>query len=702
VEARELEGRDVRALVAARNGVFAATDQGVFVSVDGGSTWRSTNLRASTFALACTEGGALLAGTESGVYRSDDYGETWALIGLKGKRVNALASAGAAIYAGTSEGVYAAADGTTWKRTGLYGNVVSLAVQPGNPKVVYAGTAGGFSEKLEDFGDFYYSTDGGVSWTRYWLCNDTQLALLLGGFPLYYAVNAILVNPCDPREVYVGTSFLFTVLVAIPAVAGGVWASRDFGRSLHYTGPRSLLRALLEGGGVNALALSVDRGWLLAGTSNGIFLSTNKGEAWLELGPANASVKAVAIDSEGRIYAGRLRGLSVFHHKPLATSLSANASMSGRGSLRVSGVLASGDAGLLKRAVRVLLNGREAAVCYTGSRGEYECAASPEASDGSTLNLTVYFPGDFCYLRSSKTLILHRVSVSAEHGKVSGEGWYGTGWYPVGSTIRVSTPPVVEVPPGVRYVFKWWKIEKPSGIETSATPSLELTVDAPTNLTAVCARQYLIKAEVEAKAPYERLCSPVGGGWYDEGSEAVLKVQKTVVFFSGNRTVESCTGSGCSRLLFEGWYRNGSLVSKDPSVVIAPVSGPVELEAKWKVQHYVKVATERGSAEGEGWYDDGSYATVKLAATDVDAVLVTYHFERWEGLEASDAVIERGLVRALVDKPRNLVAVWRADYTRVFILIGLALITAAIILVGMETRRVARAEEGAGGSAGAK
>jgi hypothetical protein len=693
VEARELEGRDVRALVAARNGVFAATDQGVFVSVDGGSTWRSTNLRASTFALACTEGGALLAGTESGVYRSEDYGETWTPIGLKGKRVNALASAGAVIYAGTSEGVYAAADETTWKHTGLYGNVVSLAVQPGNPKVVYAGTAGGF---LTGFGDFYYSTDGGASWTRYWLCNNTKLALLLAGFPLYYAVNAILVNPCDPREVYVGTSFLFTVFGAIPAAAGSVWVSKDSGRSLNYTGP-------LKGGGVNTLALSVDRGWLLAGTSNGVFLSANKGETWLELGPANASVKAVTIDSEGRVYAGKHRGLSVFHHKPLATSLSVNVSIGGRGLLRVSGVLAGGDAGLPKRAVRVLLNGREAAVCYTGSKGEYECAASPETGNGATLNLTVYFPGDFCYLRSSKTLILYMVSASAEHGKVSGEGWYGTGWYPVGSTIRVAVPPVVEVPPGVRYVFKWWKIEKPSGIETSATPSLELTVDAPINLTAVCAKQYLIKAEVKVKAPYERLSSLVGGeGWYDEGSEAVLKVQKTVMFFSGNRTAESCTGSGCSRLLFEGWYRNGSLFSKDPSVVIAPVSGPVKLEARWKVQHYVSVATERGSAEGEGWYDDGSYATVKLAATDVDTVLVTYRFERWEGLEASDAVIERGLVKVLVDKPRNLVAVWRADYTRVFILIGLALIAAAIILVGMETRRVARAEEGSVGSAGAK
>jgi hypothetical protein len=56
---------------------------------------------------------------------------------------------------------------------------------------------------------------------------------------------------------------------------------------------------------------------------------------------------------------------------------------------------------------------------------------------------------------------------------------------------------------------------------------------------------------------------------------------------------------------------------------------------------------------------------VKLAATEVDAGLVMYRFEEWEGLEAGDAVVERGTVKVLANKPRSLVAVWREDYTRV-------------------------------------
>jgi hypothetical protein len=56
---------------------------------------------------------------------------------------------------------------------------------------------------------------------------------------------------------------------------------------------------------------------------------------------------------------------------------------------------------------------------------------------------------------------------------------------------------------------------------------------------------------------------------------------------------------------------------------------------------------------------------VKLAATEVDAGLVTHRFEEWEGSGAGDAVVERGTVKVLANKPRSLVAVWREDYTRV-------------------------------------
>jgi hypothetical protein len=229
-----------------------------------------------------------------------------------------------------------------------------------------------------------------------------------------------------------------------------------------------------------------------------------------------------------------------------------------------------------------------------------------------------------------------------------------------------------------RRVFDGWY---EGGKLISSELSLTFSVNRSRSLEARWRTQYF----VTASTPYSTV---EGEGWYDEGAMATLSIWNTEVYFSGNVTQAYCTW-GCSRASFEGWYKDGKLLSNNPSIVL-PVNEPVKLEARWRVQHYVRVITERGSAEGEGWYDDGSYATVKLAATDVDAGLVTYRFERWEGLEASDVVAERGTVRVLVNKPRSLVAVWREDYTRVYLLLGLLLAAAAATAFTVKAKRAAR------------
>ncbi|MCC6051114.1 MAG: hypothetical protein LM580_10425 [Thermofilum sp.] len=98
-------------------------------------------------------------------------------------------------------------------------------------------------------------------------------------------------------------------------------------------------------------------------------------------------------------------------------------------------------------------------------------------------------------------------------------------------------------------------------------------------------------------------------------------------------------------------------------------------------------ALSRSLVSKEGWCDNGSYATVKLAATDVDAGLVTYRFERWEGLEAGDVVVERGTVKVLANKPRSLVAVRREDYTRAYLLLGLLLAAVAAAAFAVKARK---------------
>ncbi|CAN5670778.1 hypothetical protein BH20ACI4_BH20ACI4_21800 [soil metagenome] len=67
---------------------------------------------------------------------------------------------------------------------GWSGRVISIAVHPANPNIVYVGTAQG---------GLYRSTDGGTNW-----------ASLMDG-ALSLAIGAIAISPSDPEIVYVGT-----------------------------------------------------------------------------------------------------------------------------------------------------------------------------------------------------------------------------------------------------------------------------------------------------------------------------------------------------------------------------------------------------------------------------------------------------------------------------------------------------------------
>jgi hypothetical protein len=88
-----------------------------------------------------------------------------------------------------------------------------------------------------------------------------------------------------------------------------------------------------------------------------------------------------------------------------------------------------------------------------------------------------------------------------------------------------------------------------------------------------------------------------------------------------------------SHALFEGWYEGDLLLSSNSSISFV-VDRPKLLEARWRMQHYVAVSTPYSAAEGEGWYDEGSRAVVKLRETEVyTAPLIRYVFDHWEGLE---------------------------------------------------------------------
>ena len=168
----------------------------------------------------------------------------------------------------------ATAGGALWTSGGPYGGYVnSLAMDPVNPDVIYAGTDSGLFKTI----------DGGDTWAR-------------TGFPPI-RVRVVQASPQDPNMLYVGTD-------------DGVYRTTDGG--VNWT------RRGLAGARVNALAIdATNANVLYAGTGwpwqrsedeiVGIFKSTDGGQSWqLKLASGLDAVVALLIDTgnPSYIYAG--------------------------------------------------------------------------------------------------------------------------------------------------------------------------------------------------------------------------------------------------------------------------------------------------------------------------------------------------------------------------------------------------------------
>ncbi|HVE80176.1 MAG TPA: hypothetical protein VNA89_15025 [Gemmatimonadaceae bacterium] len=108
--------------------------------------------------------------------------------------------------------------GTTWipifDKQGV-ASIGTLALEPGNPSVIYAGTGEAATRNSVSFGDgVYKSTDGGATWRHLGLANSER-------------ISRILVSPRDPRVVLVGA----LGHIYGPGTERGVYLSADGGES---------------------------------------------------------------------------------------------------------------------------------------------------------------------------------------------------------------------------------------------------------------------------------------------------------------------------------------------------------------------------------------------------------------------------------------------------------------------------------------
>ena len=202
------------------------------------------------------------------VFRTEDGGKTWqALAEMHGKSIRALALAASdtrTLVAGTLEGVFRSSDrGEHWERISPAGhadikNIESIAVDPKNPDVVYAGTT-----HLP-----WKTADGGKSWSniKNGVIDDSD-------------VFSIIVDRTNPAIVFV-------------SACSGIYKSESAGSLFHKTQgiPFSARRTrMLKQDPVNAATV-------YAGTTEGLWRTSDGGKTWSHLTPSNVIVNDILID----------------------------------------------------------------------------------------------------------------------------------------------------------------------------------------------------------------------------------------------------------------------------------------------------------------------------------------------------------------------------------------------------------------------
>ena len=281
---------------------YSPDDAGVYKTVTGGEKWfKSGDGLRNTDVLCLTmdplSSSTLYAGVYSsqyrpygGVYVSHDAGKSWKRIsgdlpeGVE-LRINSIAvaheplGAHATLYAAGSYGYSLPQPGGTWtprlyKSTDLgvtwvpqvngsvFPDWLSVAVEPGNPFTVYAGS---------NCGGVFLSTNGGGNWVHW----STRLGLL--------GVTALTVDPKDAEMVYAG-------VVSYPGeysrADAGVWVSFNGGATWS---PRPQNMRIGDSFYVSSLAVSPGKpdtifaancGWLM-------YISRDTGQTWQSRGYAH-------------------------------------------------------------------------------------------------------------------------------------------------------------------------------------------------------------------------------------------------------------------------------------------------------------------------------------------------------------------------------------------------------------------------------
>lgn len=263
--------------------LYAATDRGVFRSIDGGTSWvAATNSPGDTIALSIGvgPGNSIFCGTkEEGLFVSTNAGEGWNKTSLPASTVWSISiDTETRVLAGTSEGIFRSTDvGASWTKVNdgvMDSSARGFAVQPNG--FIFAVTSPAYLLR---------STDGGDTWIAF-------------EEPANAPIRCVAVSP---------DSFLYAA-----TYGDGVFRAPldlDSWNQVYFFQP-----------GINSL-LELPNGHLFAGTPNfGVFRSTDRGSSWhsSSTGMTDFYVYTLAASPTGMIFAGT--GSSLYYSSDNGTT----------------------------------------------------------------------------------------------------------------------------------------------------------------------------------------------------------------------------------------------------------------------------------------------------------------------------------------------------------------------------------------------
>jgi photosystem II stability/assembly factor-like uncharacterized protein len=257
---------------------------GFFKTTDGGATWREAEVLKGEALHSLTQASSnpdiLVAGTNRGIFRSKDAGDTWeqlptsqtpGLINVESLAVDPRDAN--VIYAGTWYLPYKTTDGgNSWNiiKTGIIddSDIFAIEIDDANPDHVIASACSGI----------YETKNAGANWRK------------VNGIPSQSRrTRAILQNPARPQAIYAGTT-------------EGFWLSQNGGNDWKVTTNRQSFE-------VNAIAVHPKNpDMVYIGTNNyGVMISRDGGKSFAPSNEGYSGRRAYSIlpdrERPGRVYA---------------------------------------------------------------------------------------------------------------------------------------------------------------------------------------------------------------------------------------------------------------------------------------------------------------------------------------------------------------------------------------------------------------